>query len=672
MKNNTTKKMDIGVRAPKKARARDVGAKPVTTITVKPEVGAALAFPVFAAIKSIYGNERAFYVEKSPQRIVLKLKGERKAHENTKAFTTRMTKVALEYAAEIEQGANAGDADFANPFIDAGFAAITAKRRNIPAPSMKKFAAYQDVIQEIIDSIIDSSGKVIGTLPWQSTYVQYPTMNFFRLYTAHRRRHNNPAQTFTPLMRDLGLRYKGINLMRLLQDFRPKSHGTATGATRDNLPFYVTERQAVSLGGHVLATAKRIGLVFWKMADDPTGTMTREQRMKNGYPIKFSVVRVDAVAGEAFEKKVSAVVTALIAEKPRGDGMATDPAAEAILLAIRQRTPAPKIVVANTETPRFRPSTDEIIMPPRAAFAADSAAGYYTTLFHEITHWTGAASRLARHAQITTARPSARGHEDDTYDKEELVAEMGAYLLSAEAGFAPQTRDNSAAYINSWLRELQDKPFWLSTASRLASEAVEYLLAEYYTSGDYAADTADAIVADSNADAQEYAALLNVVAALSTFMDEIREHAALPTTETLVVRTGTILADGGTYVPRKYREYYVLKGAYMRNWTDVTPAETFAYIRDMAVALNTLLAEIPVPTEDIPIATMVLGKSFGPAAEGAVIWSVGGAAVISKCGATTPVCHHTHAASHLRKWLSTRFQPECNMHLCPSCDDTNA
>jgi antirestriction protein ArdC len=59
-------------------------------------------------------------------------------------------------------------------------------------------------------------------------------------------------------------------------------------------------------------------------------------------------------------------------------------------------------------------------------------------------------SRLAREG---VSRAHAFG--DENYSKEELVAEMGAAMLSGVAGIHQRTVANSAAYVASWLRVLQ-------------------------------------------------------------------------------------------------------------------------------------------------------------------------------------------------------------------------
>jgi antirestriction protein ArdC len=64
----------------------------------------------------------------------------------------------------------------------------------------------------------------------------------------------------------------------------------------------------------------------------------------------------------------------------------------------------------------YAPDADLIQLPPRSAF--DCAGDYYATALHELTHWTGHASRCNR--------VLGRRHGIDAYAFEELVAEMGS------------------------------------------------------------------------------------------------------------------------------------------------------------------------------------------------------------------------------------------------------
>ncbi|MBU0799804.1 MAG: peptidase, partial [Alphaproteobacteria bacterium] len=114
---------------------------------------------------------------------------------------------------------------------------------------------------------------------------------------------------------------------------------------------------------------------------------------------------------------------------------------------------------------------DYIAMPPRETFKdtahSNATENYYSVLFHELTHWTGAKQRLDR---LTPAR---FGEHD--YAFEELVAEMGAAMLCASTGVTATAREDHALYIGTWLQALKsDKKFIFSAASQ-AQKATDYL-----------------------------------------------------------------------------------------------------------------------------------------------------------------------------------------------------
>jgi len=110
--------------------------------------------------------------------------------------------------------------------------------------------------------------------------------------------------------------------------------------------------------------------------------------------------------------------------------------------------------------------TDRIEMPPFECF--NNAAGYYGTLAHEVTHWTKHTSRLNRDF-------NRKKWGDEGYAKEELVAELGACFLGAVLGIEPVTKDQHAAYIQSWLKVLKNDNRFIIHAASQAQKAVEYI-----------------------------------------------------------------------------------------------------------------------------------------------------------------------------------------------------
>jgi antirestriction protein ArdC len=119
----------------------------------------------------------------------------------------------------------------------------------------------------------------------------------------------------------------------------------------------------------------------------------------------------------------------------------------------------------------YSPSDDKIRIPDVEYFFETSTSSeiecYYSTLLHELTHWTGASHRLDRDLK------NKNGSKD--YAKEELVAELGATFLGIQLGIHNEPRIDHAQYLNAWLKVLKDDKTAIFKASTLASKAVDYL-----------------------------------------------------------------------------------------------------------------------------------------------------------------------------------------------------
>lgn len=108
----------------------------------------------------------------------------------------------------------------------------------------------------------------------------------------------------------------------------------------------------------------------------------------------------------------------------------------------------------------YSPAADQITMPTRAQFA--TAEGLYSTWAHEQAHSTGHRSRLGRDLTGT--------HGSDAYAREELVAELAAFLICNRLEISSNT-ENHAAYLGSWARVLKEGPKVLFKALGQASAA---------------------------------------------------------------------------------------------------------------------------------------------------------------------------------------------------------
>jgi antirestriction protein ArdC len=141
-------------------------------------------------------------------------------------------------------------------------------------------------------------------------------------------------------------------------------------------------------------------------------------------------------------------------------------AAERLVAGYQSR---PAIVSDDQSMAWYRPADDRVNVPQIENMASVDA--YYSTLFHELTHSTGHASRLGRDG-ITKLGTHRRG---ETYAFEELVAEMGAALLCGQAGI-DSTVENSAAYLRSWAQYLRTDSKAAVRAAGQAQRAADLIL----------------------------------------------------------------------------------------------------------------------------------------------------------------------------------------------------
>ena len=90
---------------------------------------------------------------------------------------------------------------------------------------------------------------------------------------------------------------------------------------------------------------------------------------------------------------------------------------------------------------------------------------------HECSHATGSVKRLNRKS-INEAAPFG----SPTYSLEELIAELSAAYICAEAGISNAVIANQAAYVAGWLKKLRDDRRLLVHAAAQAQRACDYIL----------------------------------------------------------------------------------------------------------------------------------------------------------------------------------------------------
>jgi antirestriction protein ArdC len=117
----------------------------------------------------------------------------------------------------------------------------------------------------------------------------------------------------------------------------------------------------------------------------------------------------------------------------------------------------------------YSPLTDAITLPEKEQFPDTSE--YYSTLFHEITHSTGAENRLNR-------KLLAEYHKSkEERSKEELIAEIGGAAMLAHLGIdTNESFKNTTAYIQGWLTFLKNDTKAIVSASSQAEKSHNFIL----------------------------------------------------------------------------------------------------------------------------------------------------------------------------------------------------
>ena len=278
---------------------------------------------------------------------------------------------------------------------------------------------YQNVTNKIIEAL--ETGTPPWVHPWQSG-----------------------AGDWCPANLSSGRRYSGVNVLLLNMTAMQCGY---------SLNRWLTYQQARSLGAHVRKGEQGTEVVFFKMHEFDAGatkTVAGRQDDRKVIPLirSFTVFN----AGQIDDLPEALMPAPVAVHEWQACG-----AAEAILA-----TSGANICHGGTKA-FYSPSEDRIQMPDRSAFA--TAADYSRVALHELTHWTGHASRCNRVL-------SSRVHIE-AYAFEELVAEMGSAFLTDHCGLAGQLQH--ASYIESWLKALKNDKKLIFTAASQAQKAADYL-----------------------------------------------------------------------------------------------------------------------------------------------------------------------------------------------------
>lgn len=279
----------------------------------------------------------------------------------------------------------------------------------------------RDTRQEITDQIIAliESGQTTGQTLWD-----------------HSMKFGLPRNFAT------GKSYSGVNVLTLI--------GACVDRGFDSNEW-LTFNQAKALGGNVKKGAKAVTGVFYKFLEHEVENKKTGDLESKKFPMlsTFSLFNVSEIEGLPSAQKVTL-------ENQFDPIEAADRLVEAT---------GAQVCWGGAKA-FYRPSSDEIYMPSKSRFEHSQNA--YAVLLHELSHWTGHESRLARNFEGRFG--------DEAYAVEELIAELSAAYLCSELGIVGRL-ENHASYLNSWLRVLKSDKNAIFTAAAQASKSFDFIMA---------------------------------------------------------------------------------------------------------------------------------------------------------------------------------------------------
>ena len=289
-----------------------------------------------------------------------------------------------------------------------------------------------DYATEVATTIIEQMKA--GTAPWQKPWVGTGVS-----FMPH-----NPV-THKP--------YRGGNAMWLM---------VVAGAKGYDDPRWMTYRQAESVKAQVRRGERgaRIEYWMWEGEEPKRDAAGRVVKGADGTPVMERV---------RYERP--RVFRATVFNASQIDGLAPLARPEPATWSAHERADA--LLAASGARLRHFPGdracydrvADEITLPERGQFPSGDA--YYQTAFHELLHWTGHESRLARDLSHPFGTPG--------YAREELRAEIGSFMVGAELGIGHDP-SRCAAYVADWISALQKDPREIFRASSDAEKARGFIL----------------------------------------------------------------------------------------------------------------------------------------------------------------------------------------------------
>lgn len=280
------------------------------------------------------------------------------------------------------------------------------------------------------------------------------------------------GEEFQPMNHSSKTYYKGFNVFML---------NAVMSQQRYEHNQWLSFKQCKAKGGHVKEGEKSTQVYFWKIGyyDQIKEKYLSDKEIKNAWNLSEKIV-VDGKPQNRYKKTFSVryynvfnvdqcdgiVPHVLEADVPADN----KPIEIADQLSKSYVDRDGKLRLEHLRDGAFYNVSKDMVNMPKLETFVDSDS-YYKVLFHELAHSTGHKDRLDRKSLTEVSYWG-----DNTYAKEELVAEISAMYISGMLGLDPKDSDqNSVAYIKGWCKHLSDKPKECLYAMQQATKVVAYI-----------------------------------------------------------------------------------------------------------------------------------------------------------------------------------------------------
>jgi len=254
-----------------------------------------------------------------------------------------------------------------------------------------------------------------------------------------------------------GRMYSGFNNLMLFFETERKGY---------SMPAFLTYKQTQDAGAYVLKGQRSFPVTYWHFyyaeKNNPSKTITREEFSKlsesdkTNYNKKFflkdyAVFNIDQTSirtdkPELYKKIKSKFNFIQLNDE---NGMIKLPILDEMLA---NKSWLCDINVKESNRAFYSVTDDYITVPLKSQF--EDGEKFYSTLLHEMTHSTGAESRLDRKFGFF-ATPE--------YGKEELIAEFTAALTAATLNMSTTIQEHNAQYLKGWLETIKEQPSFILT-----------------------------------------------------------------------------------------------------------------------------------------------------------------------------------------------------------------